>query len=335
MVAVAACTLFFAAILAAAHAIMPYADTGYEELVSTRFYLSGAAPVYGWERLPFADPPTQAAASNVTVQAGGAPIAGFYVIGAGQAIFISGSNGQFVQHPVEFTGISLAGSVRIGVDRGTETLAIVATPSAVYHVQCEFTGSAVVCTTLFSIAADLQLVTDVAVVPESNGVAYIACSTGGYLFEAPNKAIHLLQTEVPTAVAYFAPRQLAAFGGNESVTTYIKNVLVRRDWVTDVVNGYGGVYDGPVTSLAFDELGWLFVGNVADVNILFPNSTVNHLSRFQGLPYNVTTSVSVERNTRKCSLGMYGCFRFHLCLFNCFRKPVGGNHAGCGALEPR
>ncbi len=54
-----------------------------------------------------------------------------------------------------------------------------------------------------------------------------------------------------------------------------------------------------MTSLAYDTFGWLFVGTVADVNILFPNNTVNHLSRFQGLPFNVTTSVSIEANTRK------------------------------------
>ena len=81
----------------------------------------------------------------------------------------------------------------------------------------------------------------------------------------------------------------------------------------------GGVYDAPITSLAFDRLGWLFVGTMSCVDILFPNSTVNHLTRFQGLPYNETTSVSIEYNTRlylllSLSHGLFFSYTSNTCL---------------------
>ena len=96
----------------------------------------------------------------------------------------------------------------------------------------------------------------------------------------------------------FAPSLAAFLIGLALVLAWGFNVF--GDWATDISTGSGGVYDGPITSLAFDNLGWLFVGTTACVNILFPNATVNHLSRFQGLPYNETTSVAIEYNTRAC-----------------------------------
>lgn len=277
----------------------PYVDAGYEELISTRFYLDSAAPVYGWERLPFATPPTRAAAARVTIIGSVQELAGFYVIGGDQIIFISGSDASFLQHPVGLGSIPVDPSTCLGVDPATKHLTIVATSTSVYHINCSLSGASISCSIIDSLPVDFQFVNGIAVIPSGNGAAYIASNTGGYLYEGLSNVVHLLQAEVPVAVAYYAPRQLLAFGGNESVTTYVNNVFVRRDWVTDVVNGAGGAYDGPVSSLAFDSLGWLFVGNSANVNILFPNMTVNHLSRFQGLPYNVTTSVSIEATTRK------------------------------------
>lgn len=69
------------------------------------------------------------------------------------------------------------------------------------------------------------------------GDAYIASNNGGFYYEASSNAVHLLQTDPAAAVAYYAPKATAAFGGNDTVTLYVSNVLVRRDWVTDVVNG--------------------------------------------------------------------------------------------------
>jgi hypothetical protein len=153
----------------------------------------------------------------------------------------------------------------------------------------------------YSQGGSLGTINDVTVAESTgnNVVAYVATTTGGYMFVS-GKSLVLMQAEAPSSVAYFAPKGLLAFGSNTSLTTYINNTLARRDWATNLVTASGGVYDGPITSLAFDTYGWLFVGTTAAVNILFPNSTVNHLSRFQGLPYNVTTSVSIEYNTRMC-----------------------------------
>jgi hypothetical protein len=51
-----------------------------------------------------------------------------------------------------------------------------------------------------------------------------------------------MQAEPPTAVAYFAPKGLLAFGSNQSLMLYINNTLLRRDWATDIVTGAGFIY---------------------------------------------------------------------------------------------
>ena len=231
-----------------------------------------------------------------------ASVAGAFVMSSEALIFIE-TNSDFTMYPVTLPGITLQPGSRLAVDVSSGLLTLVATPTAVFEVECSVGDGSVTCSTVNSAAGAFGNVTDMAVV--SNGglsvAGYLATVAGGFMYQ-PGKALVLLQAEPPTAVAYFAAKSLLAFGSNESLMLYVNNTLTRRDWATDIVTGSGGVYDGPITSLAFDTYGWLFVGTTACVNILFPNNTVNHLSRFQGLPYNVTTSVSIEYNTRESTI---------------------------------
>ena len=278
-------------LFASAHAVKPYVDVPYEEIVSQRFTLSTATPVYNWGQLPF-DSVTQVLLGNITSDVGGA-----FVLSTSALIFIQ-TNADFTEYDVVLQGINLVQGSQIAVDGVSGQLTAVATPTNVYEVQCTLTSNILNCNVLNSAPASFGTVNNVIAVSDDDVLTiYVASNGGGFVYVA-GKSLTLLQAEPPTAVAYFAPKNLLAFGGNESLTTYINNAPIRRDWATDIASGSGGVYDGPITSLAFDKYGWLFVGTTACVNILFPNSTVNHLSRFQGLPFNVTTSLSIEYNTR-------------------------------------
>ena len=224
-------------------------------------------------------------------------VAGAFVLAPTALIFIE-TNADFTQYSVVLNGVALAPGSRIAVDPTTGQLAAVATPTAIAAVTCSAAGSIVSCSVVSSAAGAFGVVSDLAVARTSVVAVYAATAAGGFV--SSKGALQLLQAEPPAAVAYYAPKAMLAFGSNESLMLYVNNTLVRRDWTTDISTGSGGVYDGPITSLAFDNLGWLFVGTTACVNILFPNATVNHLSRFQGLPYNETTSVAIEYNTRAC-----------------------------------
>ena len=269
----------------AAPAFTPATDVPYEELVPQRFVLASAAPIYNWGQLPF-DDVAQVASGQLDGSTGA------FVLSSSSLLFIQ-YNANFTQTSVALDGISLEAGSRIATDPVSLALVAIATPSAFYFVSC----SEALCSIVDVAGADLGAVTDMAVVPGSSLTAYIASPAGGFMYEF-GAGLQLLQAEPPTAVAYYAAGSTVAFGGSLNVYLYVNNTMVRRDWVTNVTTGTGGVYDGPVTSMAFDAYGWLFVGTTAAVNILFPNQTVNHLSRFQGLPYNETTSVAIEHSTQ-------------------------------------
>ena len=272
-------------------AIKPYVDVPYEEIVSKRFTLASAAPIYNWGQLPF-DDVTQVLLGSIS-----STLSGTFVLSSSSIVFISTSD--FSMYAVDLAGITLTSGSRIAVRPDTQALAIVATPGGLYQVSCSLSGSTYSCDVDDSAVESFGVVND-AIVASASGtslVAYVAAMTGGFRFVTGSTPM-LMQSEPPTSVAFFAPKSLVAFGSNSSLTTYINTTLIRRDWATNLETASGGVYDAPITSLAFDSYGWLFIGTQACVDILFPNSTVNHLSRFQGLPYNVTTSVSIEYGTR-------------------------------------
>ena len=269
---------------------VPATDVPYEELVPQRFVLASAAPIYNWGQLPF-DDVAQVASGQLDGNLGA------FVLSSSSLLFVQ-YNTNFTQTSVALDGISLDAGSRIATDPVSYALVAIATPDAFYFVSC----SEALCSIVDVAGADFGAVTDMTVVPGSSLTAYIASPAGGYMYEF-GSGLQLLQAEPPTAVAYYPAGSMLAFGGSLNVYLYVNNTMVRRDWVTNVTTGTGGVYDGPVTSMAFDKYGWLFVGTTAAVNILFPNQTVNHLSRFQGLPYNETTSVSIEYNTQYLWVG--------------------------------
>ena len=279
-------------LVASTLAFSPYVDTPYEEIVSQRYTLSSATPIYNWGQLPFGE------VTQVVMGSLSAGTLGSFVLSPTSAIFIQ-TNAAFTVYSVSLNGINLVAGSRLAVEQGTGLLTAVVTPTNAYEVACSVSANALECSIVNSVASAFGSINGVVAVTVGGTSleVFIASMSGGYLYQ-PGKALTLLQSEPPTAVAYFAPKNLAAFGSNSSLMTYVNATLIRRDWATDIVNGAGGVYDAPITSLAFDSFGWLFVGTAACVDILFPNGTVNHLSRFQGLPYNQTTSVSIEYNTR-------------------------------------
>ena len=231
-------------------------------------------------------------------------IAGAFVLAPTALLFVE-TNADFTLYSVVLNGVALAPGSRIAVDPASGQLAAVATPTAISTVACSVAGTIVSCSVVSSAAGAFGAVADLAVADTGVLSVYAATAAGGFV--SSKGSLLLLQAEPPVAVAYYAPKALLAFGSNESLMLYVNNTLLRRDWATDISTGSGGVYDGPITSLAFDNLGWLFVGTTACVNILFPNATVNHLSRFQGLPFNETTSVAVEYSTRARRACMRRC----------------------------
>lgn len=286
-------------LLASMHAgaFEPIVDVPYEEIVSQRYTLASATPIYNWGQLPF-DDVVQVVAANLS-----SSISGAYVLSSQSIIFIE-TNSEFTMYSVSLGSIVLEPGCRIGVLQGSGLLAAVATPTTAYEVACTASNTSVSCAVISGESAAFGVVNDLIAVSGSGSsiVIYVASMSGGYMY-LPGKSLLLLQAEAPTAVAYYAPKALLAFGSNESLMLYVNNTLTRRDWATDIVTGSGGVYDAPITSLVFDVYGWLFVGTQSCVDILFPNNTVNHLSRFQGLPFNQTTSVSIEYNTQNLWVG--------------------------------
>jgi len=87
---------------------------------------------------------------------------------------------------------------------------------------------------------------------------------------------------------------LLALGNATKLALYSpRGQLLRWEWVSNVTSGDGGVYDGPVTALAFDGGGSLFVGTACCVNVRAPGGAVARLARPQGLPYGNVTALAV------------------------------------------
>jgi hypothetical protein len=164
---------------------------------------------------------------------------------------------------------------------------------------------AVTCTRLASQSFALGSVNAVVVRPASagHGDQCVIASSAGLLLYAPPSLIQLLPDPM-TAVAYSPSSQLIASGNSLKLTLINQsNLVVRWDWVTNLDTQVGGVYDGPITSLAFDVSGNLYVGTTVCLNVLFTNGTVTRIDGVGGLPYNMTTSVSVESGTQVVWVG--------------------------------
>jgi hypothetical protein len=73
-----------------------------------------------------------------------------------------------------------------------------------------------------------------------------------------------------------------------------RGALLRWEWVSNVTSGDGGVYDGPITALAFDGSGYLYAGTACCVNVRAPGGAVSRVARPQGLPWGNVTALAVD-----------------------------------------
>lgn len=64
-------------------------------------------------------------------------------------------------------------------------------------------------------------------------------------------------------------------------------------WVTNVSQGWGGVFDDVPTAMAWDGES-LWVGNPTALNVMYPNGTVQRFGPLEGLCMNNITSLSVD-----------------------------------------
>ena len=88
---------------------------------------------------------------------------------------------------------------------------------------------------------------------------------------------------------------LLALGNSTKLALYTpRGVLKRWEWVSNVTSGDGGVYDGPITALAFDGSGFLYAGTACCVNVRAPGGAVSRLARPQGLPWGNVTALAVD-----------------------------------------
>lgn len=127
---------------------------------------------------------------------------------------------------------------------------------------------------------------------------WIASANGTVKTDFSAEEISLIDNRAATAVACKPGLKASFSAGLESVQVFEKGDLVRWEWVTNLTSYAGGVYDGPVRSLAVDDDGTLYVGTETAINIRAPNGTVSRLDYQRGVPMNNTQIVAIEPNTQ-------------------------------------
>ncbi|EGD83339.1 hypothetical protein PTSG_03947 [Salpingoeca rosetta] len=125
---------------------------------------------------------------------------------------------------------------------------------------------------------------------------WIASGNGTVTLSTKTQVLSIADDREATAVACKQGAKEAFSGGPASVQTFDADArLVRWDWVTNITSAAGGVYDGPVTSMALDDDGVLYVGTPVAINARQPaTATVSRFDYQQGLPMNNTQIVAVE-----------------------------------------
>ena len=108
-----------------------------------------------------------------------------------------------------------------------------------------------------------------------------------------------------SAIAHSVLLQEIALG-NDTKVVFINAAnpekgLLYWEWVTDIVNGDGGVYDDVITSLVYDDLsqtsvGTLYIGTPCCLNVRSPLGVVSRIAAHEGLPVGNITSLSMNYN---------------------------------------
>ena len=104
------------------------------------------------------------------------------------------------------------------------------------------------------------------------------------------------------AVAHSSVLNEVSIGNSTKIAHFSKSspgVIKRWEWVTDVETGEGGAYDGPITSLAYDDVsgGTLYAGTPTCLNVRNPGGAVFRVSELEGLPWGNITSLAIDATT--------------------------------------
>ena len=101
-----------------------------------------------------------------------------------------------------------------------------------------------------------------------------------------------------TSVAHSAALGEVALGNASKVLFFADRTLAQTywEWVTDVQNGDGGVYDDAVTALLYDDAsgGTLYIGNPTCLNVRTPDGIVSRIAAHEGLPWGNITSLALN-----------------------------------------
>ena len=149
-----------------------------------------------------------------------------------------------------------------------------------------------------AVPAGFGEVSDAACIPASTSGCqsiWVAASTGLWEVDLSTGSVRRVTAAPQTAVAAAADGSQVFSGGQRFVSHWTPTPpkLVRREWVTNVTSGEGGVYDGVVTAMTMAPDGTLFVATPQALNVRYANRTVVRVAGLQGLVVGNLTSVAV------------------------------------------
>lgn len=274
----------------------PVADVPYIEIVPDRYTFEGQSPVFGWGVVPSQCCVSQA----VTIPRDDGTL---LLMDSGKLLLAQrlGYTRTFTPVTVRGGGVPAHSRLLLSVDG---LPARIATPAGLFYVNCTFPSEQNVnkkqpnCDADPTVAAAFGRVN--AVHTAAGGAAFVAAENG--LFRCSKKRCTRLlgsdTTEAPMTALAVHNRDgsgvIAAGSADKIWLLTGDGAVIRWEWVTVISGpnlGAGGVLDGPVTALAFDNTsGDLYAGNDIALNIRSAkNRSWGRISGDAGLPYaNIT-----------------------------------------------
>eukprot|EP00043_Microstomoeca_roanoka_P019783 m.229726 g.229726 ORF g.229726 m.229726 type:complete len:770 (-) comp17056_c4_seq1:240-2549(-) len=127
---------------------------------------------------------------------------------------------------------------------------------------------------------------------------WLASDNGTAIVSTSTSQVAIADARAVTAVACLPGSSTVFSGGAATVQQFQNYAMVHWEWVTDLTTASGGVYDGPVSSMALDTNGTLYVATPVAINMRTSDGVVSRFDYQQGLPMNQTQIVVVESNTQ-------------------------------------
>jgi len=274
----------------------------YVEIVPDRYTFRGGPQVYGWGTVPAECCVVQILSLATTPLLDGHDDgAVLLTLDSGGIMLARSAAGRRVFSHVAVTSALPAGS-RLTVSGSSATpsssLTVgAATPTGLSELHCELAEPDAKCVVVAAVHA---LFGEVVSARAAGNVTFVAAANG--LFRcAGGHCTHLLESAM-TALAVHEATDVVAAGSRDKVWLFrIDGAMIRWEWCTAIDGpdaGSGGVVDGPVTALEFDEpSGDLYAGNDIALNIRAAASGAwSRVSGDMGLPMANITSLAATHD---------------------------------------